>query len=529
MNVFEDLIVELKEENLLEETIFDTAQGEFDEVIDTGDVADPIEASEPAIVGNDEVLEAEATPKKRKPAKANREFFKKRAVADVSSLQMVEHVLTSVEREYMKVRPYAFDDFKVKKALNTFLQVSDSETDEQKAAESALMQQTETWHAALAVRDNAISVPNLRLFCENTRPALSSQALLALARFYRNSPYSEPVRSKFDFVITRLFSRSIGGEKRKPLFSREAALGHIHTLYGEWSSVPLYTADDDTSRIELTALSFDDLTVEAKTAARFDDLIESDFFGRLRLFKESISELFFAPEVAVAAIEANISIGNAYVKLIDKEREKMDADHIQSKYGDLDNATISDATGRTLELNDLLRGTGEIEEEMFEDEIEDVETELEKIILDAPSPKAEPKPTVKIRMPAFIEGLTQNIFQVNKWLLVVSAVLITASLGLYVWANYFAEQEVSTNGVTSVNLDKAVYREHLKSAKVTAETLYGVLLPSWDELPKEKREEYLKKIMQAGPTTGFKQVSLMKSDGKPAGYASATRVEVTTP
>lgn len=524
MNVFEDLIVELKEENLLEETIFDTPGVEFDEVIDTPHEED----NEPAIVRNDEVLDDDTKPKKGRPEKANREFFKKRAVAEVSSLQMVEHVLTSVEREYMKVKPNEFDDFNVKKALNNFLQAADSDTDEQKSAEFELMQQTQAWHAALAARDNVISVPNLRLFCENTRPALSSQALLALARFYRNSPYSEPVRSKFDFVITRLFSRSIGGEKRKPLFSREDALGHIYTLYGEWSSIPLYTADDDESRVELTAMSFDDLTREANRAERFDDLIESDFFGRLRLFKESISELFFAPEVAVAAIEANIAIGNAYVKLIDKEREKMDADHIQSKYGDLDSANISDAAGRTLELVGILRGKPSVEEEFVEEEDEHDEHDptLEKIILDAPAPKKEVEQKTKLRLPAFLKGLTENIFQVNRWLLVVSAILISASVGLYVWANYFAEQPVSTSGVQSVNLDNAIYREHLKSAKIASETFYGVLLPSWDTLPKEKREEYIKKILQAGPSSGFKQVSLMRSDGKNAGYASASRVDI---
>ncbi|MEO6051846.1 MAG: hypothetical protein ABIP78_11005 [Pyrinomonadaceae bacterium] len=45
----------------------------------------------------------------------------------------------------------------------------------------------------------------------------------------------------------------------------------------------------------LTALSFDDLAIEAENAGSFDQLIESEFFSRLRLFKESISELFYAP------------------------------------------------------------------------------------------------------------------------------------------------------------------------------------------------------------------------------------------
>ena len=71
----------------------------------------------------------------------------------------------------------------------------------------------------------------------------------------------------------------------------------------DWSSVPLYTADSDETNVLLTALSFEDLGAEAEGASNFDQLITNDFFGRLRLFKESISELFYAPSVTAAAID----------------------------------------------------------------------------------------------------------------------------------------------------------------------------------------------------------------------------------
>ncbi|MGB7201501.1 MAG: hypothetical protein WBD16_04455 [Pyrinomonadaceae bacterium] len=534
MNVFEDLIVELKEENLLEETIFDIAEDEialltdFENEADSAEISTEASVVAPEIVGNDEASVPESKSKKKKKAKGSREFFKKRAVAEVSGLQMVEHVLTAVEREYMKVRPDAFDDFNVKRSLNAFLQLPDSDAEEHKKSEFELMQQTEAWFSALTVRDNNIPVQHLRQYCENTRPALSSQAMLALARFYRNSPYSEPVRAKFDFVITRLFSRPTGGERRKPLFSRDEALGHLNTLYREWSSVSLYTADDDLSKIALAALSFDDLMGEADNAAHFDDLIESDFFGRLRLFKESIAEMFFAPDVAIAAIEANIQIGNRYVKLIDLERQKADADVIQSRYGDLDSETISDAAARTLELVELLRSPLDVEEEYFEKAEEEPEP-LERIILDTSTMEPEPEPQSMITLPGFLNNIKQNAFQVNRWLLAVSILLIAGSIGLYVWANFVADEKVPTTGVQAVNLDNAVFKEHIKSAKVAGETFHAVLLPSWNDLSKEKREEYLKKILQAGPSMNFKRVNLLKADGKQAGFASAARVDVEMP
>jgi hypothetical protein len=269
------------------------------------------------------------------------------------------------------------------------------------------------------------------------------------------------------------------------------------------------------------------LKEEAENAANFDDLIESDFFGRLRLFKESISELFFAPEVAISAIEANITIGNSYVKLIDQERQKADAVVIQSKYGDLDDEMISDATSRTFELVELLRSQHDFEDEYFE-EVEEAEP-LEKIILDTSTKSTEPEPQTNIALPGFFNNLKEKAFQVNRWLLAVSILLITASTGLYLWTEFVADEKLPTAYVQSVNLDNAVFKEHIKSAKVSGETFHGVVLPSWDSLSKEKREEVLKKILQAGPTMSYKQVNLTKPDGKTAGFASAKRVDVEMP
>ena len=71
----------------------------------------------------------------------------------------------------------------------------------------------------------------------------------------------------------------------------------------------LIWVDNDESNILLAALSFEELATEAETAETFDQLIASDFFGRLRNFKESINEMFYAPNVTVAAIDANVRIG----------------------------------------------------------------------------------------------------------------------------------------------------------------------------------------------------------------------------
>lgn len=532
MNVFEDLLTDLKHDNLLEETVLDEHPGadEF-EILGSEDLISDQSPpyTEPAVVTRND--DASSEPAVAKAAINGQEFFKKRAVAEVSSLQMVEHVLTGVEREYMKVKPQAFDELHAKLALNKFLKAADhaEENDDHKSAEFELMQETERWCTALAARDAKVYVSSLRQYCENTKPALSSQALLALCRFYRNLPYSETTRAKYDFLLTRLFTRPTADDQRVCLFKREDALSHLENLYKDWSSVALYSAaDDDDSKVTLTALSFDDLARESESASTFDQLIDSDFFSRLRMFKESIAELFFAPQVAIAAIEANVRIGNSYVKLIAAERQKMDAARIQAKYGGIDHDSVSDATARTLQLVELLKAPSP----------ESTASELPPAAHEQPREEKrhrEPKPAKKSAKDdgdaneGFIAGLMQNAFAVNKKLLVVSIVLVAATVGLYIWMNYSAEETASTSGVRVVSLDNPVVREHIKTAKVSNDILYGLLDQTWELLPKDKRAEYVKKLLSQGPTLGYTQVNLTTKDGKQAAFGSKERIDIETP
>ena len=343
-------------------------------------------------------------------------------------------------------------------------------------------------------------------------------------------PYSEGVRAKFDFVITRLFSRATEIDKRVCLFDRNEMLTHIGKLYSEWSSIPLYDAEEDESNVMLTGLSFDDLALEAESVSNFDQLIESDFFGRLRQFKESINELFYEPSVTVSAIASNIRIGNAYVDLILKERQKMDAESIQSKYGEFSEQSgpVSDAAGQTLDLCGLLNVL-----------TDDVILAQQNAIAEAKAaeaasatpPETQPAPEKKVekaRSP-FVQRMIDNVKGVNKVLVGVCLLLAMATGGLYVWSTYIVDEQVSSAGVIKVNLENSPINEHVKTGRISGETFYGLLGPSWDALPKEKREEFLQTIMQEGPERGYKQVNLIAKDGKTAGFASPTRVEVFMP
>ncbi len=550
MNVFEDLIEELKEENLLEDTVIDrvsTADSEFepspelvseqsDPEFETSSFAvsddqaedsaqtnsaialDAPEESEMLLQGSDEVVSIKSTAD-------DRSFYNKRASAEVSSLQMVEHVLSAVQREYQKRIPQSYDDFSAKKALNAFLQVSGSiSSDEHKQAEFVLMQETEAWCSALAKRDREISVADLRRYSENCRPMLSSQAMLSLARFYRNLPYSEPVRGKFDFIITRLFSKPLEDHTRKLLFGSDEMLGHIKNLYADWSSLSLFSAEDPESNIKLAVLSFGDLTAEAEKAIEFDELIKSDFFERLRLFKESIADLFYAPEVTAAAIECNVRIGNVYVELIDRERRRSNAASVHDKYSFLDDNTVSEATGKTLELIELLRDR-ETTSFVDEPDAEDVVEVEAKPQVEAKKKESGDKKVTKFKLPSF----NTDRFGVNKWLLISGFILIAISVGLYVWANVFIAEPPSTAGVKVFDIQSSPFKGDMKVAKISGETFYGVMLPSWETMTKEKQQELLQQIYQHGGQKEWLKVNLMNSQGRTVAFMSSTRSEIVAP
>jgi hypothetical protein len=559
MNVFEELIVELKKENLLEETVVELDQQtavaprsflDADLPRPDFDLPPPVKPDDETLKSGFEMTEVLPTPspipeaetteetveediespaesyqvgEAEKSSGSEKEFFRKRAVNEISGLQMVEHVFTGVEREYMKVLPSPFDDIAAKKALHTLVNVTgEPDSDEHKAAQSMLLQETEAWGMALTERDRKISVANLRLYCENSQPALSSQALLALARFYRNAPFSETVRAKFDFVITRLFSRPGQDEARVSLFTRDETVKHLTTLYGEWSSIPLYLADDDESKLLLTGLSFDDLSMEAEGAVNFDQLTQSDFFGRLRLFKESISELFYAPTVTAAAIESNVRIGNAYVRLIRSERNKLDATGIEAKCGDLDLQSVSDTTGRTLDVADLVR---QRTKEGKADKKEGTDRK-------ASSPRRGSSVVSKrseTERSSIAGSLGQSTRRVNRWLVITAVSIFLLTIGLYLWADFFVAEKVSTAGVQKINVEHTSMGEYIQTARISNETFYGLLLPVWDGLPKDRREDILKKLYEDGKEKGYRQVTLINKEGKQAGFASDGRLDVIMP
>lgn len=521
MNVFEDLIDELKNEHLLEETVLEVPQPsrtsgpdalhDGDAVFgdDTGFAFTGDHVQNAAPLDEDDVDDG-----LDEPGAPLSDFFRKRAMDEVSSLQMVEHVFSGVEREHMKIAPATFDDLDAKKNLHRFLQLSaDPDSREFSEAEGELLRETEAWSTALHERDASISVANLRRFCENSRPVLSSQALMALARFYRNSPYSESARGKFDFVMSRLFSREVEEAKRRLLFGRNEMIGHIKTLYANWASVSLYSGDDVDGNIRSAVDKFNETIAAAEAAETFDQLIEEDFFKKLNQFKESTNEMFFAPDVTAAAIECNVRTGNKFVDLIRESRATTGVEGVENKYGYSYDQIVSLAAARTLRLVDVLRNRSEDSEE-FDDEYLDV----------SPAKAAYSAPNIKESKSV---SAASSLFRVNKWLLVATVLILAASVGVYIWADKVESEQSSVQVARTIDLSgNSDLKQYLSMARATETTLYAVTLPSWDTMTEAQQKEFLQKVLQFASTYKLQKVELMNVKGRTVGFASKDRTQI---
>ncbi|MEO8647692.1 MAG: hypothetical protein ABI539_00860 [Acidobacteriota bacterium] len=524
MNVFEDLIGELKDENLLEDTVLEIGFAEprpvmslaTPEVVTVSESMLEFESNSvtPTLVEDEPVPEPVSDLEFPTAAADETEFYRKRAIDEVSSLQMVEHVLSGIEREYLKQMPASYDDLEAKKALHRFLQVSgDTKALEYAEAEYALLHETEAWSTSLALRDQNISVANIRRYCENSRPVLSSQALMSLARFYRNCAYSESARGKFDFVMTRLFARECGDEKRRMLFRKAEMIGHIKTLYATWASVPLYSAIENESEIRAVAAKFKENSSIADASRTFDQLIALDYFGKVHRFKESLSELFFAPEVVAAAIESNVNVGNRFIDLIYAERQNNHPKKIEEKYGYTHDQIVSEAAAKTLFLVDVLRNAP------F-----DPESAVGPVVEKAPVVR----PSESKRTHTAESASTRSNFlalQVNRWLLASTILVAAVCSGLYFWAGS-AETAKTASSASQIELADYGLNEYLRTGRATNTTLYAITLPAWDQLNEPQQKDVLKKAFAAAEKMGLQRVQLMNFKGRNTAFASKDRIDI---
>src|SRR3954463_13110822 len=257
MNVFEDLVVELKEENLLEDTIIDR------DALSSRDSYYPANGPRVAPLNLDQLLNVKSESSKSARPAQNTASAKNRLSDQLSTLQLVEFVISAAEKTSGKTSRH-FDDLSVKKAFHRYGQAgSDPDCDEYFEAESALISTLGDWEADLSKRDAAVQPGAVRSCAESANPPLSPQALFAMLRFYRGIPPSESTYTKFDFVVTRLFSKFVDGDKREALCSREEIVKHLTQKYAAWGLDEFESLPPHDAKVLSMVSTFDNFNSEA--------------------------------------------------------------------------------------------------------------------------------------------------------------------------------------------------------------------------------------------------------------------------
>ncbi|MFV0389971.1 MAG: hypothetical protein ACK5NT_14605 [Pyrinomonadaceae bacterium] len=474
----------------------------------------PTESTDAGVLGSEEagfemISNAEEAPAELPLPKETQEVktfqeekdgYAQRLIDEVSGLQVVEYILSGIEREKMRTAPHQFDSVPVKQSLHLFLEkIEVAKEIVQTSEEQKLRSEIQRWNEALLERDAKITTSFLRQYCEENN--LTSKSVVALARFYRNSTFSEMVRSKFDLVVTRLFSRESGAHQRELVLNREEVVRSLNELYADWSSIPVYSTDEEDSELLISAFKFEDFIGEAKQCKSIDELLTSGFFKRVKAFKKKTAENFYAPLLVTSAIECNIAVGNQYVRLIEKEKTNAEGKSVSEKFGRTHDKNVSDATSKTLQLVELLN---------------------ERKTTEGAHGKRSRQTRSEPRQVEKAKGRSPLVKAVVTFVIIVGTIIGVYSL----YSVYLSPNKELTASEKKVQLERSFLHEYIESATIKDSTFHGTVSSKWNEIPKTKKQEIVGKLFQVGKIKGFSHVELKDSTGKVVGTTLGSTIEI---
>jgi hypothetical protein len=247
-----------------------------------------------------------------------------RAVDYAKTLEIVQRVIAGVEKALLSLIP---QNYNVEPAFNVARNlkqaIKEKERERIAEAEDHFSNELYLWHLSLVARDQKIQPYHLRRFCDGKDIHLDSQAFQALTRFYRSLPCTESAQSKYDFAVTRLFTVRGENDHRNLRIGGKRLVETLSKLSDAWRRdrpLPLVTPAETSAAVNgLRAF-----IVEANTGIHdFEELISTDLYNRVRLFKRNLGELFYAPPVTAAAIECNVVLANKFSTMLAGEGEQI--------------------------------------------------------------------------------------------------------------------------------------------------------------------------------------------------------------
>lgn len=248
--------------------------------------------------------------------------YLRRAIERMKSLQATERILACLEQARLQRVPEKLKLKPLVTAINSLnLALREGVEAKVQATRAVVQQELAAAVAHLVRRDARAMTYDLRRFCESEPAVLDLQALAALASFYYALPLSEASRSKYDFVITQLFSLVGEARQRHLKVSREQIAKRLTTMCQAWDEGEVRETVKATL-VTACLWQFEEFIAEVQAIPTLEELITSAFFQRVRDFKTNLGTLFFVPAVTAASVAANVTIANSFLALLRKESQE---------------------------------------------------------------------------------------------------------------------------------------------------------------------------------------------------------------
>jgi len=97
------------------------------------------------------------------------------------------------------------------------------------------------------------------------------------------------------------------------------------------------------------------------------------------------------------------------------------------------------------------------------------------------------------------------------------------------WASQPTTETSAAESASDVNLSTSNLKDYVHSARATPSTLYAITLPSWDEVPDDKKKALLSEALNLASKTGQKSVQFVNARGRVEAYATADKVQIMNP
>lgn len=267
-------------------------------------------------------LSAATSPKGLSPQVAKDSLaYLRQAIERMKSLQATDHVFVCLEQAQLQRAPEKLKLKALVTAINSLnLALREGIETKVDSTRAVVQQELEAAVANLVRRDARVMTYNLRRYCEAEATLLDLQSLAALASFYYLLPFSESSRSKYDFVITQLFSLVDEQRQRHLKGNPEQISKRLTTMCQAWEEGEERESADPL-QVMTCLQEFAVFMAEMETIPTLGALVSSAFFQRMRDFKTSLGPLFFTPEVTAASVEANVAFANGFLTLLRKESQ----------------------------------------------------------------------------------------------------------------------------------------------------------------------------------------------------------------